>query len=302
MLADAETGRRGGWSANCFAMDARLQRRVQRYGWDLASNDYDPLWQEQLAPARTGLLALANLAPGEHVLDLACGTGLVTLDAARSVGPHGKVLGTDISGQMIEVARQRAADQHLSNVTFQRMDAQTLDLPDATFDVVLCALGLMYLPEPHHAVQEWRRVLKPGGRVVVAVWGKRVNCGWSPMFPIVDAEVETEVCPLFFSLGEPDALAQLCSDAGFERLRQRRIATVLSYANADEACDAAFVGGPVALAWSRFDAQVRARARARYKHAIEPWRRSQGYRLPGEFVVVAGANPAVSPASARGAR
>ena len=283
-------------------MDARLQRRVQRYGWDLASNDYDPLWQEQLAPARAGLLALAKLAPGEHVLDLACGTGLVTLDAARSVGPHGTVLGTDISGQMIEIARQRAADQQLSNATFQRMDAQTLDLPDATFDVALCALGLMYVPEPHQAVKEWRRVLKPGGRVVVAVWGKRVNCGWSPVFPIVDAEVETDVCPLFFSLGEPDALAQLCSDAGFERLRQRRIATVLSYANADEACDAAFVGEPVALAWSRFDAQVRARARARYKHAIEPWRRSQGYRLPGEFVVVAGANPLVSPTSTRGAR
>lgn len=283
-------------------MDARLQRRVQRYGWDLASNDYDPLWQEQLAPARTGLLALAALAPGERVLDLACGTGLVTLDAARRVGPHGNVLGTDLSGQMIEIARQRAVEQQLSNVTFQRMDAETLDLPDASFDVVLCALGLMYLPDPHHAIQEWRRVLKPGGRVVIAIWGKRVNCGWSPVFPIVDAEVETDVCPLFFALGEPDALAQLCSDAGFERLRQRRIATVLSYANSDEACDAAFVGGPVALAWSRFDGPVRARARARYKHAIEPWRRSPGYRIPGEFVVVAGTTSFVSPTSARGAR
>ena len=129
-----------------------------------------------------------------------------------------------------------------------------------------------------------------------------MNCGWSPVFPIVDAEVETDVCPLFFALGEPDALTQLCSDAGFERLRQRRIATVLSYANSDEACDAAFVGGPVALAWSRFEAHVRARARARYRHAIEPWRRSQGYRIPGEFVVVAGTTPFVSPTSTRGAR
>jgi ubiquinone/menaquinone biosynthesis C-methylase UbiE len=279
-------------------MDARLQRRVQRYGWDLASNDYDPLWQEQLAPARKALLALASLAPGERVLDLACGTGLVALDAARSVGPEGSVLATDLSGQMIEIARRRAAEQQLSNVTFRRMDAEMLDLPDATFDVVLCALGLMYLPDPQHAVEEWRRVLKPGGRVVIAVWGKRVNCGWSPVFPIVDAEVETDVCPLFFSLGEPDMLAQLCSDAGFERLRQRRIATVLRYANADEACDAAFVGGPVALAWSRFEADVRARARARYRQAIEPWRRNQGYRIPGEFVIVAGAVPSVIPTPA----
>jgi ubiquinone/menaquinone biosynthesis C-methylase UbiE len=272
-------------------MDARLQRRVQRYGWDLASNDYDSLWQEQLAPARAGMLDLAALAPGEHVLDLACGTGIATLDAARAVGSTGTVVGTDLSGQMVEVAQQRAAAQQLSNVTFARMDAETLDLPDATFDIVLCSLGLMYLPDPQRAVSEWLRVLKPGGRVAIAIWGKRANCGWSPVFPIVDAEVETEVCPLFFSLGEPHALATLCRDTGFEKLHTERIATILKYRDADEACDAVFVGGPVALAWSRFDAQVRARTRARYKEAIEPWRRSLSYRIPGEFVVVAGTAP-----------
>jgi len=111
------------------------------------------------------------------------------------------------------------------------------------------------------------------------------------VFRIDDGEVDSEVCPLFFSLGEQDALVQLCSDAGFENVEQRRIASVLSYADADEACDAAFIGGPVALAWSRFDAGTRARARARYKHAIEPWRRSQGYRIPGEFVIVGGRRP-----------
>lgn len=272
-------------------MDARLQRRVQRYGWDLASNDYDPLWQEQLAPARTGTLDLAALAPGEHVLDLACGTGLLTLAAADAVGLNGKVVGTDLSGQMVDVARQRAVDRQLSNVTFARMDAETLDLPDATFDVVMCSLGLMYVPDPVRAVREWLRVLKPGGRVAIGVWGKRVNCGWSPVFPIVDAEVETEVCPLFYSLGEPGSLATLCRDSGFVNVHEERIATILKYRDADEACDAVFVGGPVALAWSRFDGDVRARVRARYKHAIEPWRRSQGYRIPGEFVIVAGTAP-----------
>ncbi|HJY39268.1 MAG TPA: hypothetical protein VJ299_17465, partial [Steroidobacteraceae bacterium] len=68
-------------------MDAKLQRRVQRYGWDLASNDYDPLWQEQLAPARNWMLELAAIEPGQQVLDLACGTGLATLAAGAIVGP-----------------------------------------------------------------------------------------------------------------------------------------------------------------------------------------------------------------------
>ncbi len=66
---------------------------------------------------------------------------------------------------------------------------------------------------------------------------------------------------------------------------EQRIAATLDYADADEACDAAFVGGPVALAWSRFDDDVRARVRERYLAAIEPWRSGRGYRIPGEFVV-----------------
>ena len=73
-------------------MEPRLQRRVQRYGWDLAAGDYETLWQAQLAQAQTGLLAAASLAQGERVLDVACGTGLVSLQAARAVGPWAKFL------------------------------------------------------------------------------------------------------------------------------------------------------------------------------------------------------------------
>ena len=272
-------------------MEPALQRRVQRYGWDLAANDYEPLWQAQLAVAQAALLELATLAPGERVLDVACGTGLVTFAAAQAIGPEGRALGVDISGHMIGGARRRAQERKAANVNFLRMDAEALELPDASFDVVLCALGLMYVPDPERALREMRRVLRPGGRIVVAVWGERSRCGWSPVFPIVDAEVASDVCPLFFRLGQGDTLAQLCSDAKFEAIAHRRLAATLFYADAEEACDAAFVGGPAALAWSRFDADVRARVRARYVAAIEPWRRPGGYELPGEFVLVAAVAP-----------
>jgi ubiquinone/menaquinone biosynthesis C-methylase UbiE len=281
-------------------MDARLQRRIQRYGWDLAAVDYESLWRAQLAAAQDALLALASPAVGERVLDIACGTGLVSFDAARKVGSNGHVLGIDISERMVEAAERRARELGLSNCTFRRMGAEDLALPDAAFDAVFCALGLMYMPEPERALREMYRVLRPGGRVSLAVWGERSKCGWSAMFPIVDAEVASEVCPLFFRFGESDALARLCADAGFEEIKHRRIAAMLLFADADEACEAAFVGGPVALAWSRFDQKVRARVRARYLEAIESWRQGHGYRIPGEFVVAAAVAPGEKHSRAEG--
>ena len=272
-------------------MEPRLQRRVQRYGWDLAAPDYEPLWQDQLAPAHAELLACAAFAPGDRVLDVACGTGLISLAAARGVGPQGRVLGVDISGEMVDAAKRRAARESLPHASVLRMDAEHLALPDAGFDVVLCALGLMYGPEPERALREMLRVLRPGGRLVVAVWGERSRCGWASVFPIVDAEVASDVCPLFFRLGQPDALVRLCFELRCEAIGQRRLSTTLDYPDADAACDAAFVGGPVALAWSRFDADVRTRVRQQYLLSIASWRDGRGYRVPGEFVVVSATAP-----------
>lgn len=273
-------------------MEPKVQRRIQRYGWDLAAEDYEPLWRDQVAVAQATLLEMAAPARGDRVVDIACGTGLVSFAAARRVGAAGHVLGVDISGQMVEGARRRASDRRAANAAFARMDAETLELPDGAFDLALCALGLMYAPEPERALAEMRRVLRPGGRMAVAVWGERSRCGWSPVFEIVDAEVKTDVCPLFFRLGGAETLARLAAEAGFTSIAERRIPAVLAYDDEAMACDAAFVGGPVALAWSRFDDAARARTRARYLDAIAPWRNAGGrYALPGEFVVVAGEVP-----------
>lgn len=272
-------------------MEGRLQRRVQRYGWDLAAADYEPLWQAQLAGAQAKLMACAAMVPGERVLDVACGTGLIAFEAAQAVGAQGEVVGVDLSGQMVETASRQARQRQLSNVSFARMDAEQLALPDGGFDVALCALGLMYMPDPAQAVSEMRRVLRPGGRMVIAVWGKRSRCGWAELFPIVDAEVASEVCPLFFQLGQEDVLANLCIAEQFEGVIQHRIAATLTYVDAEEACNAAFVGGPVALAWSRFDDDVKARVCARYVESISVWRHEQGFRVPGEFVIVAATVP-----------
>jgi SAM-dependent methyltransferase len=269
-------------------MNPRLQRRVQRYGWDKAAAHYERSWQRPLAVAQYKLLVTAALRPGERVLDVACGTGLVTFAARTAVGSSGAVVGVDISDAMVDVARSRAREEAFDNVRFERMDAEALSLTDASFDVALCALGLMYTPDPSKAVAEMARVVGPGGRVVAAVWGRRQRCGWAEIFPIVDARVQSDVCPLFFSLGTADRLGRIFDDAGLVDVTTERLETRLEWTSDDDALGAAFVGGPVALAYSRFDDDTRLSAHAAYLESIEPWRDGSGYAVPGEFVVVAG--------------
>ncbi|HEY5704188.1 MAG TPA: methyltransferase domain-containing protein [Terrimicrobiaceae bacterium] len=270
-------------------MDAKLQRRIQRYGWDRAAADYERAWKDQLEPAQTRMLALAAIRSGDHVLDIACGTGLVTFRAAEMTGPKGHVVGVDISSEMVERSAQRAAELNVSNVSFERSDAENLPMEDDRFDVVLSALGLMYVPDPARAIAEMHRTLKPRGTAAAAVWGRRESCGWAGIFPIVDLRVRTEVCPLFFQLGTGESLRRAFERAGIESAVMERINTTLRYGSAEEALSAAFAGGPVALAYSRFDVKTREEAHAEYLESISEFRSSDGrYEIPGEFVAVSG--------------
>jgi len=268
-------------------MDPRLQRRVQRYGWDRAAAVYERLWQAQLAPAHHLMLEMADVQPGDHVLDVACGTGLVTLSVAAAVGAAGTVVGTDIAGEMVDEAARAAAARCLGNVRFQRADAEVLPFPHASFDLALCGLGLMYVPDPVQALREMRRVLRPHGRVAVTVWGARQACGWAGVFPITDARVASDVCPMFFHLGTKDALAHVFGAAGLVDVKLERISTTLHYASAADALAAVFQGGPVALAYSRFDEPTRCAVHAEYLDSIAGYAAGDGYRIPGEFVVAA---------------
>lgn len=269
-------------------MEPALQRRVQRYGWDKASAYYEASWQNQLRPAQEKLLQLANIQPGEKVIDIACGTGLVTFPATERVGENGVVLGTDISDKMVEHATSIAKEKGLKQIKFERMDAEELSVEDETFDASLCALGLMYVPYPEKAMKEMLRVLKPGGRAVAAVWGRRNNCGWADIFEIVDRRVTSEVCPMFFHLGNADMLKQCFETAGFRNVASERMASTLEYASDEEACMAAFAGGPVALAYNKFTPQVKEETHAEYIKSIKPFQEKGGYKIPGEFVITIG--------------
>ncbi|MEM9782232.1 MAG: methyltransferase domain-containing protein [Pseudomonadota bacterium] len=273
-------------------MEANLQRRIQRYGWDKAADAYEAGWKQSLAAAQSELLLRADASPGEHVLDIACGTGLVTLPLAHAVGREGRVIATDLSARMVDLLRIEAEVRGLAQVEAFRADTETLSgVADGSVDLVTCALGLMYVPEPRRALAEALRVLKPGGRAVFAVWGERRHCGWSEIFPIVDARVKSEVCPLFFRLGTGAALSVEMEEAGFYGIGGTRLRTSLHYRDDRAALEAAFVGGPVALAYARFDAAVREAVHAEYLQSIAPFRTEGRYQIPGEFVVNWGFKP-----------
>lgn len=268
-------------------MEPDLQRRIQRYGWDKAAPYYDSGWQRQLWPAQERLLKEAAIKAGEKVLDVSCGTGLVTFPMTESAAPGGSVTAVDLSEGMIEKARNRAEQKGIENVSFRHMDAEQLNLPDNTFDKVICSLGLMYFPDPAKALNEMYRVLAPGGRAVALVWGERRQCGWADIFPIVDRRVKSDVCPLFFQLGTGGTLSRSMQDAGFEEIRSERFSINLQFQSDEEAIVGAFLGGAVALAYQKFDGQTKEEANAEYLDSIQQYKNGAGYDIPGEFVLVA---------------
>ena len=273
-------------------MDAKLHRRVQRYGWDLAVEMYDRHWVPVLRECSERSLALAALSPGERVLDVATGTGVAAFLAAEAVGASGSVVATDLSSSMIEATQAEAARAGVSNMTFERVDAEDLPYDEGAFDAALCVLGMMYPADPQRAIEQMYRVIKPGGCAVVCVWGKRDRCGWNAIFPIIDARVNSDVCPMFFSLGAPGGLEYAFERAGFTHLHEERVLMTLDWKSDEEACGAMFPGGPVALPYSKFDEATRAAVHAEYLESIAQYRRPDGgYDVPGEFVYMLGRKP-----------
>lgn len=167
------------------------------------------------APVARDLIEVAGLAAGERVLDVACGTGVVTRLAAEQVGPDGTVAGLDLNPGMLAVAR--TATPAGMGVEWHEASAEDMPLPDGSFDVVLCQMGLQFVPDKDAALREMRRVLAPGGRLVLNAPGPTPP----PLAAFGDAlarHVNPEVARFVhavFSLHDPDELRDLLDGAGF---------------------------------------------------------------------------------------
>ena len=144
--------------------------------WDRISQLYLQEIDKRFAPVVERVIRRAGLEPGHNILDLGTGTGAVALLAAPLVGPAGQATGVDISTEMLDLARQRAAKLGLTNLDFQEGGAEAIPAEGASFDGVLACLSLMYVIDRAAAARECARVLRPGGGFVAAVWARPEEC------------------------------------------------------------------------------------------------------------------------------
>ena len=173
------------------------------------------------APLADDLIGVANPEPGERVLDVACGTGVVTRRAAERVGAAGAVAGLDVNPGMLAVARAHTPPD--MPIDWHEARAEAMPLPDKSFDAVLCQMGLQFVPDRPAALREMRRVLDAGGRAVVTLPGPK-----PPIFAIMSEALARHLGPkaagfgdLVFSLHDADALTGLARDAGFRDIDVR---------------------------------------------------------------------------------
>ena len=205
---------------------------------------YEHCWvRAQMGRCAEELVAAAGVSPGDRVLDVACGTGVVARTAATRSGTAANVTGTDVNSAMLEAAARFAAEAGLADITWLECDAAAMPLPDAAFDVVLCQQGLQFMPDKARAMAEMARVMKPDGRLALSVWKTRAPIG-AAFATVLDRHFgagTTAPWELIYSLGDRNYLHDLAKGAG---LRQAHIALDVKFARHPE--PEAFITGAIA--------------------------------------------------------
>jgi ubiquinone/menaquinone biosynthesis C-methylase UbiE len=226
-------------------------RHHAREEWNAAAPGWKKYRKDMLQwlePVSDKLMKSSQISPGQTVLDVATGTGQPALTIAEKiVGPTGRVIGVDLSPEMLEVAKEEAAYQGLTNVVFQIVKDESLSMfSDDTFDAVVCRNGLMFMPDPVKALKAFRRVLKPGGKASVTVWGSPDK---SPVMAAVMKTISKHVTDLkllpsavapsgnpggAFSISSVDMLHDAFLKAGFSTLNAEKIEVTVAQTDTAE--------------------------------------------------------------------
>lgn len=257
-----------------MSADVRAEHKDRvRANFDRQAPDYDRVGPGCFSWFGRRLVEEVGVQPGARVLDVASGRGAVLFPTAEQAGSSGSVTGIDLSPEMARItnadARQRGLDTQV-----RVMDAEQLDFADDSFDVVLCGFGVMFFPDQARALSEFRRVLKPGGRLGISTWKEPQNHDLLTVLRILQIgwQLEQGWIP------DPDRLERLIAQAGFNDVRVLADSHEFCYAGIDQYWQSAR-GTRIRHLLDTLDAEQTARVRAAFADHVRDRQRSDGLYL-----------------------
>ena len=270
------------------------QRSSGDLGWQLEGNAplaYDThIVDVFLQDYSRRLVEVAAIKPGDRVLDVACGTGVVTRLLAHKIGSAGQIVGFDLNAGML--ARARASRETGAAIEWRVGSATDMPFADATFDCVICQHGLQFIPNKAAAVSEMHRVLADRGRTVISVWRSIEHCPWqAAIADAVERNVGSEQAAQIrsaFSFGDADQLQQVIVAAGFRGVEIRIERETIRHASMAEYVPGYISATPVAAAVAGLDKEAQAKFTTDVRDALAAYRVGGGLAAPIEAHVAIG--------------
>jgi ubiquinone/menaquinone biosynthesis C-methylase UbiE len=259
-------------------------------GWDERADLVDA----RGADITERLVEMTAIEPGLRVLELACGPGGVGLAVAGLVGPDGLVVMSDVVPEMTAIAARRAQARGLANVEVRERDLEAIAEPDDSYDVVLCREGLMLVPDPARAASEIHRVLRPGGRAGIAVWGPRERNPWlGVLFDAVTATLGAPVPPPGipgpFSLDDRDLLAGVLTGGGLRDVHVEELEKPMEVETFEMWWNhVTGLAGPLAKMLAALPDEPREAIRDRARSALSAYDTGEGLSIPGVTFIAHG--------------
>jgi ubiquinone/menaquinone biosynthesis C-methylase UbiE len=272
-----------------MSFDPETVRAFEHAGWQQAAAAYDATFARATAPFVEALLDAAGVTTGTKVLDVGCGTGIVTAAAARR-GAH--PVGLDFSAAMLNQARQAHPE-----LQFDKGDAEALPYADRSFDAVVSNFGVHHVPDPGKAIAETLRVLRPGRRIAFTTWAAPVeNIAWRLLFDAIREHGDPAAAntpPSGGNLGTMDAVLRVLREAGFANARAEPICREWLVADPRDLI-AALSRGTVRTAAliAAQPAAARPRIEMAVARAAAPYRRDDAFAVPIVAILACGTKSA----------
>jgi ubiquinone/menaquinone biosynthesis C-methylase UbiE len=258
--------------------------------WQIAGNAaaiYDQaLVPAVFAPWAPLVVALADPRPGDRVLDVACGTGVVTRLAARRVGRTGKVIGLDLNPGMLAFAASLTASDPPTNapITWREASATNMPLPDAAYDIGYCQLGLQFFPDRPAAIREMHRVLVSGGRLGLMVWqGIQYSPGFGALAAALAQHISSEAAGIMrapFALAEAEQLRELVAAGGFHDITIQSVEGTVRFPSVSRFAQDYVGGSPLSVHVAKVSDEARAAMISEVRDALTSYVAKDGLTFP----------------------